>query len=702
MKIFVQGRKDGYRVLYPPLPTPREFFRFGKDIQSINARNEQILYGKCIYSIAFEQGGRIYSKYVVGYDVLRANIGNLSFSVFVPDDRYMDGASLVELLDLLSSTYFQRYAPDYFISGNSENWSELATLANQFDGKMVPIDRLDVQQLSRGEKEAGFIYYTTGEQLVSYLENPYQKEYAQYSQIFLVDSRFKGKPENPLCVLRYCPEADLSGRIDLDNRRYRMILDSSSLATVKRVRSDGSMTYLRNNDHFREKEKIHIEWSKAHHHSFDRMGSIESLKDYLEINEVNKTVRVLPVDLKIVSKDLLPQFILRGSPIDMEHFHCSNDDGDEISLIDGKLHFEGAQLNQYWLIHASKGECITADISVLPATTSGEILSIQAKERREILFIFIDKETGERVCSVEISYTDSDGIRKSSTGGKLVFKNEELDRDYSIQFYKKHYITDSPCSLNPRTSQGSLTFYLEPKPQGTNKPQDGDEQQGGNPHKPSNWLKRYMFPLILGLVLLASIVWNVQQFRTIRSLKNERLVELVSEYVAGSELFASKLKEYSKESAVMANASLDKRVNSALRYRGFIDMPQFQIKQWDKGNLNQLGELSKFYELCIKNEGLIRGMEEHLKGLWGESIKDHPLGEIIDSVKSFVVVETHKSLELEQSRTIAQVDIIEGKPKFEREINASDTSDSSANVVMPSSGKYSFWEWLSGLLKRKE
>ncbi len=227
MKVFVQGRKDGYKVLYP-VPTPKEFFRFGTDIQSINARNQQNLYGKSVYSIAFEQGGRIYSKYVVGYDVQRANLGNISFSIFVPDDRYIDGASIVELLDLLSSTYFERYAPDYYIGGNPENWAELATLANQYDAKIVSIDHLDVQQFNRGEKEAGFIYYATGEQLASYFENPYQKEYAQYSQVFLVDSVLKERPENPLSVFKYCPDADLSGRIDLENKRYRLILDSSS------------------------------------------------------------------------------------------------------------------------------------------------------------------------------------------------------------------------------------------------------------------------------------------------------------------------------------------------------------------------------------------------------------------------------------------------------------------------------------------
>ena len=36
MKLLIHGRKNGYTVLYPK-PTPKEFFSFASDIQSINA-----------------------------------------------------------------------------------------------------------------------------------------------------------------------------------------------------------------------------------------------------------------------------------------------------------------------------------------------------------------------------------------------------------------------------------------------------------------------------------------------------------------------------------------------------------------------------------------------------------------------------------------------------------------------------------------
>ena len=90
MKIFIQARKDGYNVLYPT-PTPSEFYKFASDIQSISANNDAALYGKQFYSLAFASDGCIFTKYVIGYDVQRNNLGNVGISVFIPDKKKLSG-----------------------------------------------------------------------------------------------------------------------------------------------------------------------------------------------------------------------------------------------------------------------------------------------------------------------------------------------------------------------------------------------------------------------------------------------------------------------------------------------------------------------------------------------------------------------------------------------------------------------------------
>ena len=227
MKIFVQGRKRGYSVLYP-FPTPDEFYNFAMDIQSLNAQNQPFFYGKFLYSIASSRGGRIYTIFVLGYDVQRSNLGNISFSVFVHDSKFIPGKSILDLLDALSKEYFERYAPDFFIKDVQENWSILTSIAEQYDDKLLSLDSLDIEHLERGTQDAAFIYYSSREQLAEFFENPYQKIYSPYSQVFFVDAEYKGNVKNPLNTVKINLAADLTEKIDLENKRYRLIVNPST------------------------------------------------------------------------------------------------------------------------------------------------------------------------------------------------------------------------------------------------------------------------------------------------------------------------------------------------------------------------------------------------------------------------------------------------------------------------------------------
>ena len=200
MKIFIQGRKRGYSVLYP-FPTPDEFYNFAMDVQSISAQNQPYFYGRSLYSLASSRGGRIYSKFVLGYDVQRSNLGNISFSVFIPDNKFIPGASVIELLDELSTKYFNTYAPDFYIKDVQENWSILTSIADKYEANLHTLDPLDMDHLERGSQDAAFIYYSSREHLAEFFEDPYQKKYASFSQVFFVDGTLKGKPENPLNTL---------------------------------------------------------------------------------------------------------------------------------------------------------------------------------------------------------------------------------------------------------------------------------------------------------------------------------------------------------------------------------------------------------------------------------------------------------------------------------------------------------------------
>lgn len=687
MKIFIQGRKKGYSVLYP-FPTPDEFYNFARDVQSISAQNQPFFYGQSIYSLASSLGGRIYTKYVLGYDVQRSNLGNISFSVFVHDSKFMSGASILKLLDALSAKYFNTYAPDFFINDVQENWSLLTSIAEQYDAELHTLDSLDIEHLERGNQDAAFIYYSSREKLAAFFEDPYQKAYTPFSQVFFVEAALKGKAENPLNTLTISPGADLTGMVDLENKKYRLIVNASSNAKVDRIHSDGHRTPLYSNDRFHRKDELFIKWSRQYYNPQEKSGTIEELKDYLGINELNRTVNVLPQNLQIITKDVQPQFLLKDAPIEVDKFRCINSQNEEVELQeDGKLHFEGAQLVQNWTITASKGTTISIRDSFVPETAS-TVLLLRATEKIRIPFVFVDKETGEKIPSVEISFTDSRGKRRNEYS-PIDFVNEEIDKKVLLSFRAKGYQKQEPYPVLPRNVAGEERIELVPVPKREPLKWEGDlmpETSNGHHRPRRSWLRRNLLPLILGIFLAGSLLANVLLGLSLKNEKAINLVKSATEYVEGSELLTSKLNEFAKQSAIKKDWSLNKRIESALTQRGFIDASQFQIDSdsWDKNStLKQLPELLSFYQLCNDNRQLIEKMQTHLKEVWREGIKDRPLKEITDTLRCYV--------EQGETETIVQ----------DEELTSAVDNGASALDGLTSEQEPSFFDWLKKIFGKK-
>ncbi len=142
MKLFVQARKDGYNILYPKT-TPTEFYQFASDLRPIAKMGVSFL-GKEIYSIAFSSGGCIFTKHIIVQDVQRESLGNVGFSIYIPNEKKLLGIEVKALLDELLETYRETYCADYYLNNKQVDWTIFQSLADSYDKKLSPVSAEDV------------------------------------------------------------------------------------------------------------------------------------------------------------------------------------------------------------------------------------------------------------------------------------------------------------------------------------------------------------------------------------------------------------------------------------------------------------------------------------------------------------------------------------------------------------------------------
>jgi len=230
MKIFIQGRKDGYKILYPR-PTPQEFFYFARDIQSASAKSGSDYFGKSIYALALTNGGCIFSKYFIGYDFDRKDTGYIGVSIYIPDNKKLRGIDVKLFLDDLLQTYLFNYVDGHNITNRIEEWHLFSSLIDMFKSRLIEYEKEDGYKA--GEHDAAYLFYDSDTLLQSIFDSPYQPEYVDFKEVFLVNEKFK-QTGNPLDVFK---NSGTEIKIDFSNEIFFLHLDNN--LTGLKVSADG-------------------------------------------------------------------------------------------------------------------------------------------------------------------------------------------------------------------------------------------------------------------------------------------------------------------------------------------------------------------------------------------------------------------------------------------------------------------------------
>ena len=360
MKILVQGTKGGAKIFYPQT-TPDEFYTFAGDVRDINGAGGV---GERAYSIALTADGCIFSKYLGVRDVQRSWDGNISFSLFLSNRQSMPGEKIQALLDELLSTYADRYIVDDNIDIVHEDWSFIEEITSRYESYIKTVSGNELDMAEYGNGIPAFLFYDGNAELTKYFEFPYQKEYLPYKQVFLLDKEEQNNTRNLLNALRHNPDANLTGKVDLENPRLTLTnFDTNGKGGV-RITLKANGKYCQNRSKFFRKDDLELTYSKPGHRDKFVTGRLSD-----PISEINNYVKIVDGTKVDVSNsvDLDPEIIeitLRITDETGNVFTPENDNVNvrayqskgifsEKEILSNKVTFIGEETLKWWVVEAS-------------------------------------------------------------------------------------------------------------------------------------------------------------------------------------------------------------------------------------------------------------------------------------------------------------------------------------------------------------
>jgi hypothetical protein len=217
MNIIIHGTKGGGgRIFYKTDNAPASW------VGDLRRNCEEDTLGNTLYSIEFPSNGCVFTKYVIVRDIRRnREVGYVAFSVYCKNSERMTGNDMKTLLDELLKHYYDNYIVGNNLNANNEDWTFVDVLANSYESHLQPVSAYNFGNIQQGTADAAFIYYSSDEELQKYFDDPYQKEYSVYEQIFFVKNDLQDKPQNPLNALRHNPASNLTKQIELENMNFK-------------------------------------------------------------------------------------------------------------------------------------------------------------------------------------------------------------------------------------------------------------------------------------------------------------------------------------------------------------------------------------------------------------------------------------------------------------------------------------------------
>ena len=457
MEVIIHGTKGGYRKLYITPNSPKTIIM---DVRPDT--NYDITIGQSAYSIAFAENGNVengavFTKYNLIRDMLRneSSLGNIAFSLYMPNIQKLSGMDIKSMLDRLSDEYCSKYIENNYIGNKSEDWSFVDEIIRNYENKQANVfnyNRLDFQS---GKKEAAYIYYESTENLLNFFDDPYHEEFLDYKQVFFIESWFIDKSINPLRSLRHGSGNNLTGAV---SDKYELQFEDAKQRGVKIEVYVGGKSRL-NKSKIIERNNLKITYNKDFHFEEIIEGTWNEIKkewpERIEIDDVHKVVKIEPVILKPKQKDIIfkvEDVSYRTIPDAVITIQEKSDCGiKKIPQLNQNneivVSFEGDDIGKVWTLF-SYANGYKEDYKDFTPSIISPVYHIYLKNQKRIKIIVLDEESKMPVChyGLEVRYYNAKLVITDIT--ELVFNGDEIDFKWTIEVssdgYEKKQVYFSP------------------------------------------------------------------------------------------------------------------------------------------------------------------------------------------------------------------------------------------------------------------
>jgi len=381
MEVIVHGTIGGYKS---PLNKTQDTLKVSFDIRN-NSESEVIL-GKSFYALGFTTNGFVFTKYKIITDTPRkSSTGFIAFTIFSPIDKKIHGEDIKAILDEMLSYYENNYIVNNKINRGEitplihVDWSFINEVTNKYKEHPQFLDF----ELKPGEKEAAYILYKDEDDLIKYFSRPYQEEYINFKQVFLLN-----KDDNYISdLLEFIKNSgiELKG-IDLNNDYF--ILTNYEPQKNVIIKANGKQLTNQNNI-IRANDLLEIDFKvnnfyKEIHLEGKLSDNSSDIYKYLEItaNQIKiKYYAFIPdpvtKTLTIITKDSF------GNKISDAVITCKNNF--EPKKVDiNQITFKGEDLGKNWTITAQKGYKKASKNLVPFERMNDELLLILIEEPKKV------------------------------------------------------------------------------------------------------------------------------------------------------------------------------------------------------------------------------------------------------------------------------------------------------------------------------